>query len=160
MYHTQEKWARKLSNPIATTNKHAWLGNAYYFWYSEEDSVFWGITAKKNTSYYEVYKAQIDCDNVLDTVFNESHYHIWVKNVEKALQILVKDGKNVTLREINNFFKAKGIYDGIDGVMFQDITNNRGYWIVDKFQYKKRIQLAAYNLQIISNFTFYFESEC
>ena len=48
----------------------------------------------------------------------------------------------------------------IDGVLFQDISDNPNYWIIDKFQYKKRIQLAIYNIKIMSNFAFHFEAEC
>jgi len=161
MYHTQEKWAKKLNAPIPTTKPIAWLGEAVYFWYYEADAVFWGLTAKKRKGYYEVYKASINCENVLDTVFNESHYNMWIFYVEKAIERFLKKEKGIlTLKYINDFFKEKGIFDDVDGVMFQDITDNKDYWIVDKFQYKKRIQLAVYKSEIISNFVFHFESEC
>jgi len=59
-----------------------------------------------------------------------------------------------------DFFREKGVFNDIDGVLFQDISDNPNYWIIDKFQYKKRIQLAIYNIKIMSNFAFHFEAEC
>jgi hypothetical protein len=161
MYHTQEKWRTILTAPIPTTNQDAWLGDGYYFWYYENDAVWWGRTAKRRTRYYEVYKATVNCENVLDTVFNEDHYTFWIKNIEKAINKYMKSGKNsLTLKYINDFFKEKGVFEGIDGVLFQDISDNPENWIVKKFQYKKRIQIAVYNLDIISNFALEFEAEC
>ena len=146
---------------MPTNNEQAWLGSGYYFWYYEEDAVWWGRTAKKRYGFYEVYKSEINCENVLDTVFDEDHYTLWVGNIEKAIQRFLKNSKGtLTLKYINDFFKEKGIFDDIDGVLFQDITDNPDFWIINKFQYKKRIQLAVYNLAIISNFTFNFEAEC
>jgi hypothetical protein len=162
MYHTQRKEHVRIKEPIKCTKDNAWLGDATYFWYSEQDAVFWGRTAKRKTGYYEVYRAEIDFENVLDTVFNEEHYLLWVKNIEKAIKHFVKRLKpgKTTLKNINDFFKAKNVYQGIDGVMFQDITDNPDYWVVDEFQYKKRIQLAVYDSMIISSFEFSFEGKC
>jgi hypothetical protein len=161
MYHTQEKWEEKLDAPIPTSNEDAWLGDGCYFWYYESDAIWWGRTFKWRTGYYEVYKADMNCDNILDTVFNEEHYVLWLKYVEKAIQKFLRNERgSITLKYINDFFKEKGVFDNIDGVMFQDISDNPDNWIVKKFQYKKRIQLAVYNLEIISNFAFHFESEC
>lgn len=161
MFHTQEKWPKKLTSPVLTVNQDAWLGDGYYFWYYEEDAVWWGRTAKKRKGYYEVYKAAIDCENVLDTVFNEQHYLLWIKYVEKAIERFLKKQKGtLTIKYINDFFMEKGVFNDVDGVLFQDISDNPNYWIIDKFQYKKRIQLAVYNLKIMSNFAFHFEAEC
>ena len=161
LYHTQEKWEHKLIMPVLTKNPEAWLGEGYYFWYYENDAIWWGRTAKKRTGYYQVYKAEIEFENILDTVFNEEHYIFWGKNIEKAIEKYIKNQKGeISLKYINDFFKDKGIFDGIDGVLFQDITNNPDNWIVKKFQYKKRIQLAVYNLPIINTFTHKFEAQC
>jgi hypothetical protein len=97
----------------------------------------------------------------LDTVFNEAHYTFWVDNIERAIAKFLKNNKDsLTLKYINDFIKEKGVFDGIDGVLFQDISDNPNNWIVKKFQYKKRIQLAAYNLKIISKFELDFERNC
>lgn len=161
LYHTQEKRDYELSTPVPTKNPEAWLGEGYYFWYYENDAIWWGRTAKKRTGFYQVYKAEIEFENILDTVFNEEHYIFWVKNVEKAIEKYIKNQKGeISLKYVNDFFKDKGIFEGIDGVLFQDITNNPDNWLVKKFQYKKRIQLAVYNLPIINTFALEFEAEC
>lgn len=161
MFHTQERRQVKLTEPKSTTNRYAWLGDGCYFWYYEEDAVWWGRTAKTNTGYYEVYKADINCDNILDTVFNEEHYNFWIAQVDEVIRKFLKNNRTgLSLKYINDRFKERGLFNDVDGVMFQDITDNKEYWIIDKFQYKKRIQLAVYNLQIVSNFEFVFDAEC
>ncbi|MCB0410288.1 MAG: hypothetical protein KDD29_08715, partial [Flavobacteriales bacterium] len=68
-YHTQEKRKNRLSGPIICTKDNAWLGEGYYFWVSEDDADFWGMNSKRKTGEYEIYSAEIDCSNVLNTVF-------------------------------------------------------------------------------------------
>jgi len=48
--------------------KDAWLGEAYYFWDDLEDAHKWGTKSKKDTGYYEIYKAKINCEDVLDII--------------------------------------------------------------------------------------------
>ena len=161
MYHTQEKRRDRLTVPRPTINPDAWLGEGLYFWYYEQDAIWWGITAKKRTGYYEVYKADINCENVLDTVFNEEHYLLWIKYIDAAIKKWVKNERGkISLKYINDFLKEKGAFEDVDGVMFQDISDNLDYWIIEKFQYKKRIQIGIYNTLIISNFVFEFEGQC
>jgi len=69
------------------------------------------------------------------------------------------DSRNISINDINEFFKAHGAYNGVDGVMFQDIAKNPHYWIVKEFQFRKRIQLGVYNPNIITNFAFHFEGQ-
>ena len=90
-----------------------------------------------------------------------AHYKLWISVIERAMQTFFKkhSGK-LTIKYINDFFKSKGVFDDVDGVMFQDITNNPKYWIIDKFQYKKRIQIVVYNLPIITTFALEFEGKC
>ncbi len=162
MFHTQGKEKLRLIKPIKCEKEDAWLGDGWYFWYHEHDAHFWGIKFKSKTKYYEIYTADIDCENVLDTVFNEAHYLLWIKYVEKAISSYLKKltNKKITIKDINEFFKDKKVFENVDGVMFQDISNNPENWVVDKFQYRKRIQLAVYNSSIISNFSFNFEGQC
>lgn len=163
MFHTQEKRRRILKYPVSTERHDAWLGSATYFWYYEADGNYWGITSKKRTGYFEVYKAEIDCENILDTVFNEEHYNFWIRNIEKAILTVTKSktkNEEIKLKDINDRLIEKGIFKEVDGVMFQDISSNPDFWIVKKFQYKKRIQLAVYNLNIINNFALHFEGQC
>ena len=161
MYHTQEKREQRLTKPIICNNKNAWLGVAYYFWEDEIDAINWGHKSKTNTGFFEIYKAEIECENVLDTVFNEEHYKFWVKQIEKAAKhISMKTGLKATLKEINQYFKEKANWAEItDGIMFQDLPISEDL-LVRNLYYRKRIQLAAYNFKIINTFALHFDMEC
>lgn len=160
MYHTQEKREVRLRQPMKCIKDNAWLGIAWYFWYDLEDAFFWGITAKPSTGYFEIYSSQIDCENVLDTVFNETHYLFWKKQIEKAQAAFLKAGAAPTLKQLNDYFYQKGIWSQFGGIMFQNIANTQNYYIVKDFQYKKRIQMAVYNLNIITNFAHHNDGKC
>lgn len=160
MYHTQEKRNTLLTTPCKCNRSNAWLGAAVYFWYDENDANYWGIKSKTATGYFQVYSANISCDNVLDTVFNEEHYLFWIKQINKAAVVFAKAGKHLSLKILNDYFLQKGIWSNFDGIMFQDISPNPIHYYVKDFQYKKRIQLAAYNLHIISKFAVHYEGEC
>lgn len=161
MYHTQERRDRKLEEPIKCVKDNAWLGTAYYFWYSEGDAIFWGITSKRRTGWYDVYISDIECSNVLDTVFNEEHYIFWLRQIEKASKnFMAKARIKPTLKQLNDYFLEKNIWTKFDGIMFQDISNNPDHFYVKEFQYIKRIQLGVFNTEIINNFTHHFEGQC
>lgn len=161
MYHTQEKWDNRLKGPLECTKDNTWLGLAWYFWYDENDAHFWGITSKKRTGYYEVYSADIDCENILDTVFNEEHYLFWVKQIEKAQKVFAKKtGKMVTLKQLNDYFLERKAWGNATGIMYQNIPEKGQNEIVKDFHYKKRIQIAVYDLAIMSNFAYYAEGKC
>lgn len=160
MYHTQEKWLNRLINPIICTNPTAWLGNGYYFWDDEIDAVKWGNTSKTNTGRYEIYRADIDCEDILDTVFNEEHYRFWFKQIEKAAKsISKKTGLIASKREINQYFLDKASWSEVTGIMFQDIPKGAEL-LVQSFYYRKRIQLVVYNPIIIANFALHLEDKC
>ena len=61
-------------------------------------------------------------------------------------------GKELSLKELNDYFKSKGLYKDIDGVIFQDISNNPEHYLIKGMQYKKRIQLAVFNKKTIKDF--------
>jgi hypothetical protein len=161
MYHTQEKWENKLLGPIPCKKNNAWLGFGYYFWEEEIDAIQWGHKSKKGTGYFEIYQAEIDCDGVLDTVFNEDHYRFWLKQIEKAATFITKmTGIKANLKEINEYFRDKAKWSEVtNGVMFQDLPVSEDLLVSDLY-YRKRIQLAVYNLEIISNFAFHFDLGC
>jgi hypothetical protein len=161
MYHTQEKKIVQLIEPILCVRDDAWLGEAYYLWQDENDAVYWGLKSKRKTGYFEIYNCTVDLTDVLDTVFNEEHYNFWVRQIEKAAKSFVVKAKvKPSLKEINDYFFSKGIWSKFSGILFQDISNNPDHFFVKQFQYKKRIQLAVYNLHIISNFTLHYEGKC
>jgi hypothetical protein len=160
-YHTQENRNSELENPIICIADNAWLGQGFYFWENNEDAVFWGIKFKNKTGRYDVYKAEIPFDNILDTVFNREHYYFWIKQIERAAKNITKStGSKPTLKEINDFFIERKIWTRFDGILFQDISKNPIHYMVKDFQYKKRIQLALYNESKIINFVLCFTGEC
>jgi len=156
-YHTQENRNKLLVEPILCKKDNAWLGEAFYFWENEDDADFWGIKFKKRRGQYDVYKAEISIADVLDTVFNREHYYFWIKQIEKAaIYFVKKTGTKPTLKEINDFFSERKIWTEIDGILFQDISENPIHFMVKEFQYKKRIQLALYNKGKITNFVLHY----
>ena len=160
-FHTQERRNKELKEPVYCNEDDAWLGDAYYFWEEEDDADFWGQKKKRKTGYYEVYVSRIDTEDVLDTVFNRQHYFFWLKKIEKAAKIFVKKtNAKPTLKEINDYFKERGIWTEIDGIIFQDISENPIHFMVKEFQYKKRIQIALYNKDKMINFALRYTGEC
>lgn len=161
MYHTQERREKRLSKPILCQKNNAWLGVAYYFWNDEIDAIQWGNTSKNQTGYFEIYKAIIDSENIIDTVFNEEHYNFWLKQIEKAAKhISKKSGMKASLKEINQYFKNKAKWSDLtDGILFQDLPNSEDL-LVRNLYYRKRIQMAVYKLEIINNFAFHSETGC
>lgn len=90
MFHTQEKREVVLKAPKICVRFNAWLGDGYYFWYDQKDAKEWGHNSKRRTGYFDIYKSEIICDNVLDTVFKEEHYLFWIEQIEKVGKILTK----------------------------------------------------------------------
>lgn len=169
-YHTQESREKQLTEPIPCTRNDAWLGNAIYFWYDIGDAEHWGNTSKKRTGYYEIYACNIFCENILNSVFNEEHYFFWFEQVEKvAKAIIAKTKMKSTLKELNDYFKERGTWDEVDGILFQDLPTNPNRLLIKPveyknkrvaFAYRKRIQLAVYNLKIIRTFAFLKKERC
>lgn len=158
MYHTQEKRNILLLEPIICTKDDAWLGDAYYFWYDLDNAHFWGIDKKSaKTGYFEVYHAEIDCENVLDTVFNEEHYIFWSKNIDNAIKRFKKAGISIDIKGVNEYFKDNGKWTKFDGILFQDVSTNKERTVIPKFYYKKRIQIGIYDKKIITNFALRYE---
>ncbi|MGB1204700.1 MAG: hypothetical protein ACPG5B_03570 [Chitinophagales bacterium] len=170
LYHTQEYRPKELKQPIMCCRDDAWLGEAYYFWYAEDDAHRWGETSKRRTGEYEIYKASVDCENLLDTVFNEENYLFWLKQIEKvAKTILKKTGMKPSIKEINDYFKERGTWNDMTGIMFQDLPSNLNFLLVRPiayktkivpFVYKKRIQIGIFKINIIQSFKFYKRREC
>ena len=158
-YHTQEKRLTRLQSPIHCSKHYAWLGNGFYFWVDYQDAVMWGMDSKRGTGSYEIYKAEIQSKKILNTVFNEKQYYFWKDQIEKiAKDILTKTGKKATITKMNQYIRQRGLWKDVDGILFQDISK-KDELIVD-FYYRKRIQLVAFNAQIVVNFIFHSEGEC
>ena len=81
--------------------------------------------------------------------------------IEKAAKhIAIKTGFKASLKEINQYFNDRAKWSDItNGIMFQDLPNSDDL-LVNGLFYRKRIQLAVFNLEIISNFALHFDMEC
>ncbi len=163
VYHTQEKRQKPLDFPKPCIRDDAWLGEAYYFWKEEVDADDWGNNSKRRTKYYEVYECVLNSENCLDTVFNEEHYYFWIMQLEKiAKKIMIKTGEKPTLKELNDYIRDKNVWPQVDFIRFQDLPTNSERSLVRPILYKngkvrtvafrKRIQIAVYNKEIIFNF--------
>lgn len=169
-FHTQESRIKKLTNPIKCIRDDAWLGEAYYFWKEEFDAENWGNDSKKRTGYFEIYESELDFDDVLDTVFNEEHYFFWLKQVENvAKKIISKTHIKPTIKELNDYFRERGNWNDLAGIQFQDLPTNNNHLLVKPIEYKnktiafayrKRIQLAVYNTNIINTFVLLKKEKC
>lgn len=163
VYHTQEKRKKTLAFPVPCKRDDAWLGEAYYFWKDDIDAYDWGYKSKWKTGYFEIYKCKLNSDNFLDTVFNEDHYYFWLKQLEKiAKAITIKTSQKPTLKELNDYIKDKKVWPQVEFIQFQDLPINSEQSLVKPITYsqnkvrtvafRKRIQIAVYNHEIISNF--------
>lgn len=173
VYHTQEKRKSCLDFPIICVRDDAWLGEAHYFWKDEVDAHDWGINSKKITGEFEVYNCKLNSDNFLDTVFNEAHYNFWIKQLEKiAIKIIKKTNEKPTIKELNDYLRDNNIWNQVDFIQFQDLPINQEKSFIKPIEYykegkkklrtiafRKRIQIAVYNPDIISNFALKYTCE-
>ena len=171
-YHTQDSRKLTLTEPVPCTRDDAWLGNAIYFWHELIDAEDWGNNAKRRYGCYEIYESEIEMDNVLNSVFNEEHYYFWYKQIEKvAKAIILKTNLKPSIKELNDYFKERGTWDDLDGILFQDLPINPNKLLIKPiecnkrnkkivFPYRMRIQLAVYNSKIIHNFALLKKEEC
>lgn len=171
VYHTQESRKYILTEPIKCLRNDAWLGDAFYYWYELEDAEYWGNKSKRSRQYYEIYQSEINTENILDTVFNEEHYYFWFRQIEKvAKSIMSKTKIKPTLKELNDYLKERGIWDELDGIRFQDLPISPDRLLIQPievkngskryFPYRKRIQIAIYNSNIILSFTLLKKEKC
>lgn len=158
VYHTQEKWQNRLVQPIRCTRRDAWLGFGYYFWGDLYDAVIWGLQSKKNTGAYEIYKGVVDSDNILDTVFSEEGYRFFLTAIDEVIEdCQKKSGRRIGTNDVCKYLMKKARWqDILDGVMFADSPNTE----IEKFNYRKRIQLVLYKLDCLMSFDFLKEGIC
>ena len=165
VFHTQESREYELKFPKKCFRDDAWLGEAYYFWKEIEDAEDWGYNSKRRTGYFEIYDCVLASDNYLDTVFNEQHYYFWLRQLEKIAQTIIRKTKEKpTLKELNDYIRDRGIWKEIDFIQFQDLPLGDKHSFVKPIEYnngkirtiafRKRIQIAVYNPDIIYKFSF------
>jgi hypothetical protein len=153
MYHTQKTGYKDLTEPVLCKRRNAWLGFGYYYWDEIEDAIRWGNDPKQEFKSYDIYISKINCLDVLDTVFNEQHYRLWLKQIEKLGNHWIKNtGNKLTLKEMNEWFRERAQWDSVTGILFQDLPQNNEYLLVINFYYRKRVQLAVFKKEIILSF--------
>jgi len=161
MYHTQERRGKLLTAPIICVREDAWLGEGYYFWDDIIDAEIWGRKSKTATGHYEIYVSRIQTNSFLDTVFNENHYRFWLSQIEKVANLFIsKTSLKPTIKEINEYFLDRGVWIDIDGIIFQDISENQNNLKVKSFYYRKRIQAVVFNIGIINTFALHKTGMC
>ena len=171
-FHAQEHRPTELKQPLKCVDKKAWLGVGFYFWLEVIYAHYWGQdfkirknNSKANSDSYDIYTADLNIENCLNTVFDEEHFTNFIEIIEEAILYFKSKRKPITLEEINRFL-ADRVWArlGIEGIIYDDKpTNprnkNRIYSEIPNLYYKKRIQMVLFELKNISNFELYFENQ-
>jgi hypothetical protein len=167
VFHTNQCRGDALQIPILATGNEQWLGDAYYFWQDYEFAEEWGYNRicygkeykKRELTHFDIYDAVLNIsfpsDDVLDTVYNNENYKQFMINLEKfAMAYKLQFGEKPNLEEFNDFIKDFNIWGDIKAIRFQDLPTNskRDYLKIINFFYKKRIQIAVYDVKIITKF--------
>ncbi len=165
-YHTQEYRPKELTYPIRCSASNAWLGIGFYFWTEVEFAHFWGQDFKMRTGSYDIYRAELDISNCINTVFSEEGYFFFRDKIEETIKYFRDKGEIVTLQKIH-LFLADNIWSKINvtGIIYDDkptnpISKNRLYSEIPDLYYKKRIKIAMFNLRNIDNFALFLEEQC
>lgn len=164
-YHTQEYRGTTLDAPVKCISDKAWLGDGYYFWLEEEFSMYWGEDFKTLTGFYDVYKAHIEDNGIMNMTFCEEDYFFVKNNINKLIDDLKAKGVTINLKEVHRLLKDKfWIPLKVNGIIYDDLPVNsyrksRNYSLLSPFYYVKRIQLVVFNKSIIHNFIIYKEEQ-
>lgn len=167
-YHTQEfREVGELSDPIICKGDDAWLGVGYYFWVEEEFSIYWGEDKKRGgkSGCYDVYKALLEEDRIINAVFSEEGYYYFRDSIEKAIRHLKSLGKDFSLEKVHRWLADEmWTQINIQGIMYDDIPKNpkyknRVYSEIEPLYYKKRIQIVMFDLKNIHTFALHLEEQ-
>lgn len=158
-YQTTDKRRIRVARPIYCTKGNAWLGNAFYFWKYITDARIWGKRFPPFKQ-YEVYSSDVDDTDILDTVFNEEHYDFFVQEIEAFAEEFTRQlGRKPTIEDTCDYYNESKIWEDVNGILFQDLPDNE-LLKVEKYSYRKRIQLAVYKEKIIRNYNYVEEGIC
>lgn len=175
VYHTNEDRGEKTKKPVFAEGNHQWLGDAFYFWQDYEFAEEWGYNRICNKSKYrkgefthfDIYEANLNIDfpsdEVIDTVFNQEDYRKFLEKLEWfAVKYKSEFETKPTLEEFNDFIYDFDLWKDIKAIRFQDLPtkSNRDYLKIKNFYYKKRIQIAVYDISILSSFEHIQNLEC
>ena len=159
-YHTQECRVEKLDQPLKSAND-ARLGVGYYFWIEEDFAHNWGKIKKSQSGAYDIYTADLNIKKCLNTVFNEKHYLFFRIMIKEVIQQFKNKGISANLEEVNRFL-CDNVWQAfeIKCIIYDDKPTNKPkknliYSEIPDLYYNKRIQLAIFDLEDISNFELY-----
>lgn len=166
-YHTQEfrSMEQALAVPIMCKTSDAWLGYGYYFWVHLEFAHYWGKDRKKRTGQYDIYSAEIDEENMINACFDEQGYFFFKKSIEDAIEMFKSKGLKITLSEVQRYLVEKFWPTvGVTGIIYDDLPQKiqapgRIYSVIPPLYYKKRIQIAVFNVKNIVNFEIKLEAQ-
>jgi len=171
-YHTMECREAVLTRPLKCVDRKAWLGVGFYFWLEEIYACYWGedFKIRKNnpkakSDSYDVYTADLDIENCLNTVFNEEHYMNFIEILEEVIKYFKIKRKKISLDGVNRYLADEmWPYLGIEAIIYDDKPTNpknkkRIYSEIPDLYYKKRIQVVIFNLKKIRNFELYLEDQ-
>lgn len=140
-----------------------WLGDGYYFWQDYEFAEEWAKVRRYPVA--DIYTVDLDIDfkkdeDVIDTVFNEEDYYKFIEKIEYFAKLYFKKfGVKPNLIDFNNFIQDNNyqLWRSIKAIRFQDTPDNnersKRYLLVNKFPYKKRIQIVVFDKEKTFNFT-------
>lgn len=150
MFHTQEDRGVVLTKPILCDRSDAWFGSGYYFWEDRRDAEYWGETAKQGV--FNVYKARIETDRVLDTVFNKEHYEFFIHALEKVAEdVLRQTGRRLSKVDVCEYLNGKAKWrEDVDVLLACDVPIGRRETL--PIPIRKRIQAAVYNINCVKEF--------
>jgi len=166
-FHTQECRSVALTQPLKCVNKKAWLGFGYYFWLEEEYAHYWGQDAKinDNSDSYDIYCADLNIENCINTVFDEQDYVNFIEVIEETILRYKNRRIPITLENVNRYLAEK-VWTKLEitGIIYDDKpinprNKNRIYSEIPDLYYKKRIQIVLFDLKNIRNFELYLEDQ-
>ena len=172
-YHTQECRHTTLNHPLKCTDRKAWLGFGFYFWLEPIYAQYWGedFKIRKNnpkaqSDTYDVYSADLNIENCINTVFDEEDYTNFVNCIEQTIQYFKRKRVSVTLEMVHRYLVDDEIWAslGISGIIYDDKPTNpknkkRIYSEIPDLYYKKRIQVVIFDSKNIRNFKLYLENQ-
>jgi len=171
-YHTMECRESILDAPIKCTDRRAWLGFGYYFWLEEIFAKYWGedFKIRKNNpkaqaDTYDVYTADLNIENCINTVFDEEDYTNFISRIEEAILYFQCRRRPFTLETVHRYL-ADRVWGklGISGIIYDDKPTNpknkkRFYSLIPDLYYKKRIQVVIFDSKNVSKFKLYLENQ-
>lgn len=174
-YHSQENRKNsELIEPIECNASDAWLGTGYYFWVEEEFAKYYGEDYKTNKgkNTFDIYKANLQTANFLNTTFIENDYFLFKEIIEESIKKLQSADKSVTLLRVYEYLSDEYWRKlNISGIIYDDLPNNgKNKTRIQSpikyeenssriFYYKKRIQIVVFELKDICNFTLYLKNQ-